>query len=292
MDAQTIGEGTVLVGVDGSPGSAVALRWAMDHTDRLGRVVPVATFLSGPFEYGFGTSAGIEASGEPYRSEAVLRLAEFLEEHAPSLVGDGVVIEHRAGPGLVEAAADSELLVVGTRGWGLRTDPSSGSVAAYCARHARVPVALVPRHVPDVDERLDVVVGLDGSDNGAHALSWSLHHLRQTARVTALRVVTVGPVVGDPLAVPSKAAIEAAHRELEEDVANVVADLDGHAGIELLVVNGDPRDALGTAVADADVLVVGARGHGVIHRLLLGSVSTALTHHPTLPTIVVPPERT
>jgi nucleotide-binding universal stress UspA family protein len=281
----------VVVGIDGSIGSAVALRWAMDHADRLGRVVPVATFLSGPFEYGFGTSAGIEATGEPYRSETVLRLAEFLQEHAPSLAGDGVVIEHRAGPGLLEAAADSELLVVGTRGWGIRSDPSSGSVAAYCARHAQVPVALIPRDVPAVDEQLDVVVGLDGSPNAAHALSWSLHHLRQTARVTALRAVTVGPVVGDPLAVPSKAAIDTAHGELEEDVAKVVAELDGHAGIELLVVNGDPRDALGTAVADADVLVVGTRGHGAVHRLLLGSVSTALAHHPTLPTIVVPPER-
>ena len=291
MNAHTIGAGTVLVGIDGSPGSAVALRWAMDHADRLGRIVPVATFLSGPFEYGFGTSAGIEATGEPYRSETVLRLAEFLAEHAPPLVDDGVVIEHRAGPGLVEAAADSELLVVGTRGWGLRSDPSSGSVAAYCARHAGVPVALVPHDVPADDEQLDVVVGLDGSARAVEALSWAVHHLRQTARVTALRVVTVGPVVGDPLAVPSKTAIDTAHRELEEDVAKAVADLDGHAGIELLVVNGDPREALGTAVADADVLVVGARGHGVIHRLLLGSVSTALAHHPTLPTIVVPSDR-
>lgn len=288
MREQSIGAGTVVVGIDGSPGSAIALQWAMDHADRLGRVVPVTTFTSGPFEYGFGTSAGIEATGEPYRSEAVLRLAEFLEEHAPSLVDAGVVIEHRAGSGLVEAAADSELLVVGSRGWGVPSDLSVGSVAAYCAHHASVPVAVVPHDVPTIHDQLSVVVGLDGSPHGTRALSWTLHHLRPTARVTAVRAVNGGPIVGDPLAVPSETTIADGRRSLEDDVAVVLAALDGHRDVDLLVVNGDARDALGAAVPGADLLVIGARGHGVVHRLLLGSVATALTHHPTLPTIVVP----
>ena len=282
------GERTVIVGIDGSPGSAVALRWAIDHADRLGRVVPVMAFLSGPFEHGFGTRAGFDAAAEPYRREAVRRLLEFLEEHAPELVDDGAVVEFRAGPALVEAAREAELLVVGTRGRGVRTDRSIGSVGAYCVRHATVPVALIPDGAPPVHDRLSVVVGLDGSRQAKHALRWTLDHVRRTALVNAVRVTTAGHVVGDPLSRSADDAEGAARRELERDVAEVVAVADGHPHVELLVVPGDPRDELGTAVAGTDLLVVGARGRGVIRRLMLGSVATALSHHPTLPTIVVP----
>jgi nucleotide-binding universal stress UspA family protein len=38
----------------------------------------------------------------------------------------------------------------------------------------------------------------------------------------------------------------------------------------------------------ADLIVVGSQGHTVVHRLLLGSVSTRLTHHAQRPVMVVP----
>ena len=123
----------VTVGVDGSAGSAAALRWAVDHADDLGTVIPVMTFVAGPFEYGFSAVDGPDRTGGPYRSEAILLLERFLEEHAPSLTGTGAVIESRAGPGLVHLAEGSELLVVGTRGWSARGGLALGSIGAYCA---------------------------------------------------------------------------------------------------------------------------------------------------------------
>ncbi len=278
----------MIVGIDGSRGSAVALQWAIDHADRLGRVIPVTTFLSGPFEYGFGPRTEFDGAGEPYRSEAILQLAGFLEVHAPDLVDDGVVIEHRAGPGLVEAAEDAALLVVGTRGWSTRDDPSLGSVGTYCVRHAKVPVALIPEDVPPVHDRLSVVVGVDGSPQSVRALRWTLDHVRHTAVVTAVRVTTAGPIVGDPLSSSADAVEAVAEDELAACVQEVAARADGHPDLEVLVVHGDPRDTLGAAIGDTDLLVVGARGHGIVHRLMLGSVATALAHHPTLPTIIVP----
>ncbi len=281
----------VVVGIDGSDGSATALRWALDHADHVGDIEPVMTFVSGPFEYGFEEFDRSDAIGEPYRSEAVLRLQEFLQTHAPFLAESALVIEHRAGPGLVKAAAASELLVVGTRGWGGRVDLSVGSVGAYCARHSSVPVALIPSHVPAVHDHLDVVVGFDGSPHAHTALHWTLTHLRRSARVTAVRAFTDDSVVGEPLA-PSPGAAEAiARAELEDGVAAVLGGLAGHPPVELLVLPGDPRSVLRAASDAADVLVVGARGHGVLDRLLLGSVASALAHHPAVPTIVVPHER-
>ena len=278
----------VTVGVDGSAGSAIALRWAREHAGELGVVYPVMAFVSGPFVYGFGTIDGSDGAGEPYRSEAVAHLERFLEEHAPSLVEHGAVIESRAGPGLVHAAEGSELLVVGTRGWSARDDLSLGSVGAYCARHSRVPVALVPPGAGRVHEHLDVVVGFDGSPHAQSALRWTLRHVRRSARVTVVWAYPSESVIGEQLTLSPEAAETRARQDLEAGVASILTELEGHPPLDLRVMPGDPRVALRAASSDADLLVVGSRGEGVLDRLLLGSVATALVHHPTVPTVVVP----
>jgi nucleotide-binding universal stress UspA family protein len=281
-------ERRVVVGVDGSAGSAVALQWALDHADHLGAIEPVMAFVSGLYAYGFGPIEDADDRGGPYRHEAIERLRMFLELHCPSLVDVGSVIEDRAGAGLVEAAKGAELLVVGTRGWGSRVDLSLGSVGAYCARHSVVPVALIPPASPPVGDHLEVVVGFDGSLHARVALTWALTHLRPSAKITVVRAFTSASVVGDPLSPSPETSEASALRELEDEVAAVLADLDAHPSGELLVIPGDARKALRTTAADADVLVIGSRGHGVLDQLLLGSVAAALVHHPTIPTIVVP----
>ena len=279
----------VVVGVDGSAGSAVALRWALDHADGLGAIEPVMTFVSGPFEFGFDSAEGPDGPGEPYRSEATLRLRDVLETHAPSLVDAGVVIEYRAGPGLVKAARAAELLVVGTRGWSGRIDLSVGSVGAYCVRHATVPVALIPRDVPALHDHLDVVVGVDGSPPSYSALRWALTHVRRSARVTVVRAYTDDTIAGEPLAPSIHHAEPAARAELEHDVTAALRGLpERHAAVDVVVRPGDPRAVLRAVCDGADLLVVGARGHGVLDHMLLGSVASALAHHPTVPTVVVP----
>ncbi len=279
---------TVVVGVDGSAGSAAALQWALDHADHLGVIEPVMTFVSGLYGHGFGSIEDPDDRGGHYRHEAIERLRMFLEVHCPSLVDVGSVIEDRAGAGLVEAAKGAELLVVGTRGWGSRVDLSLGSVGAYCARHSVVPVALIPPVSPAVDDHLEVVVGFDGSQHARTALAWALTHLRRSAKVTAVRAFTSASVVGDPLSPKPETSEASALRELEHGVAAVLADLPAYPSVDLSVIPGDARGALRAAAADADVLVVGSRGHGVLDQLLLGSVAAALVHHPTIPTIVVP----
>ena len=281
-------ERRVIVGVDGSAGSVVALQWALEHADHLGAIEPVMAFVSGLYAYGFEPIEDADDRGGHYRHEATDRLRAFLQEHGPSLVDAGSVIEDRAGAGLVEAARGSELLVVGTRGWGSRVDLSLGSVGAYCARHSVVPVALIPPVIPTLHDHLEVVVGFDGSDHARTALAWVLTHVRRSAKVTVVRAFMSASVVGDPLSPPPETSEASARRELEDGVTAVLEDLPAHPSVELLALPGDPREVLRTAGADADVLVVGSRGHGVLDQLLLGSVAAALVHHPTIPTIVVP----
>ena len=281
----------VVVGVDGSNGSAVALRWSLDHADQLGDIEPVMTFLTGPMVREPRAPGESGAGDEPYRSEATQQLRDFLESHAPWLADSAVVIEHRAGPGLVKAAAASELLVVGTRGWGDRADLSIGSVGSYCARHSTVPVALIPPDVPALHDHLDVVVGFDGSPHARTALRWTLTHLRRSARVSVVRAFTDHSVVGEVLAPSPESAETIARRELEQGVSAVLDEVPGHPPVQMAVLPGDPRAVWRTAASSADLLVVGARGHGVLELLLLGSVVSALAHHPPVPTIVVPGDR-
>ena len=91
---------------------------------------------------------------------------------------------------------------------------------------------------------------------------------------------------------------EGAKRLLEEQ-AEVVSGF-GVAVSEARLVTGPPVDAildLGEEI-EADLLVVGSRGHGTLGRLILGSVSEGVVHHATRPVLVLrggegawPPER-
>jgi nucleotide-binding universal stress UspA family protein len=57
------------------------------------------------------------------------------------------------------------------------------------------------------------------------------------------------------------------------------------------IVRGRPADALLKTSAEADLLVVGTRGHGGFLGLMLGSVSRAVLHLAECPVAVVPPQR-
>ncbi len=50
--------------------------------------------------------------------------------------------------------------------------------------------------------------------------------------------------------------------------------------------NNDPRNAL--LGLKSDLIVVGARGHGAVMGLLLGSVADYVSRHATVPVVIVP----
>jgi nucleotide-binding universal stress UspA family protein len=76
---------------------------------------------------------------------------------------------------------------------------------------------------------------------------------------------------------------------LQKMVDEVAKDL-GETPPEIIVsvTTGDPAEELINASYDADMLVVGSRGNGVFAKLLIGSVSSKVTHHAASPVVVIP----
>ncbi|HKU56934.1 MAG TPA: universal stress protein [Gaiellaceae bacterium] len=144
-----------------------------------------------------------------------------------------------------------------------------------------------------------IVVGVDHSRQSKKALRFALEEAR--LRGARLRVVhawqygTIGttgiegfytPVVGADLDDVREAAEKALEETLREPLANA-----GAVEIERRVVEGPPASVLVKESRDADLLVVGSRGHGGFRELLLGSVSQQVSHHAACPVVIVRPRR-
>jgi nucleotide-binding universal stress UspA family protein len=138
--------GTIVVGVDGSPGAQAALRFAIEEAKlRSSNLRVVMAWHIPPMAYGGGFAPAVDARDFEDSARAVV-------EDALSAVAEetrGVEIERaiRSGQGaevLVEEASGADLLVVGSRGHGGFAGLLLGSVSQQCAHHARCPVVIVP----------------------------------------------------------------------------------------------------------------------------------------------------
>jgi nucleotide-binding universal stress UspA family protein len=135
------------------------------------------------------------------------------------------------------------------------------------------------------------VVGVDGSEPAREALARAIREA--AAHGDRLRVVTTwhlpAAAYGAPgLAMPATPTLEGLERAAR-DVAEAAAGEARAAGVdaEAVVREAQPADALIELTADADLLVVGSRGHGGFTGLLLGSVSAQCAHHAPCPVMIV-----
>lgn len=132
----------IVVGIDGSPDSKQALRWAVTQAERTGGEVDAITAWEVPV-----TIMLLPAASEAdYADHAVRTLEETLEEvlgDEPPVVVHARALEGRAAHVLTHAARGADLLVVGTHGRGELPGMHLGSVASYCVHHAPCPVVVL-----------------------------------------------------------------------------------------------------------------------------------------------------
>ncbi len=137
---------TIVVGVDGSPQSRTALKWAaaeaLDHEADL--------VVLNVWEHTMPPPSGSVSVSERYVPDPSQRTAEDLVEVIKEELGEDppVVVEPRVKQGnpakvLIDQSADADLLVVGTRGHGGFRGLVLGSVSQHVAAYATCSVAVV-----------------------------------------------------------------------------------------------------------------------------------------------------
>lgn len=139
-----------------------------------------------------------------------------------------------------------------------------------------------------------IVVGVDGSPGSKRALDWAAAEAR--LRGVPLKLVSawhipVGLYGGMGWAGIDSEVIgglgELAEERLQKACEDASALLEG-LEVERVVVEGLAAARLIEAASEAELLVVGTRGHGGFTGLLLGSVSQECAHHSPCPIVIVP----
>lgn len=139
-----------------------------------------------------------------------------------------------------------------------------------------------------------IVAGVDGSDQSLRAAAVAASLAR--ARGARLVIVTVvrppegwWGIVGSP---PTAEALGDSLSDAQRDVLDATL-----AGLDLEDIDYDTREEIGDASIqltsvceelEADLLVVGRRGAGLLRRMVVGSVANHLIHESSCPVIVVP----
>jgi nucleotide-binding universal stress UspA family protein len=139
-----------------------------------------------------------------------------------------------------------------------------------------------------------IIVGIDGSAHSRKALEWAVSEA--AVRHAPLTVLTVHQAAAgywtSPVAYPGDGDLTGESREVaQKETDAVLADAPEGSrppSVTVQAVTGLPAEELLRAAAGADMVVVGSRGAGGFARLLLGSVSTQLTHHAHCPVVVIP----
>ena len=272
----------VVVGVDGSPASLGAVRWAVDEAARHSVPLKVVHALGRPGLLGFSSKEqriALDAAVEARRWVPGTEVTTTTAVGSPA----GVLRDqsHRAG-----------LVVVGSRGHGGFSGLLVGSVSAHLAAYAHCPLLVVHRgenwagQEAQLPSHAPIVVGDDGSAPAQHALG--LAFAEAAARRVPLVAVRVWqqpeqrrrrrPV--DPVGLA--AAEERALSTGVEPWRIKYPDVE----VRLVVREGGVAAELIQAATQALMVVLGARGRGGFEELLLGSVTHQVLHHAASPVLV------
>jgi nucleotide-binding universal stress UspA family protein len=294
--------GEILVGVDGSPNSAAALRWAVAEAELRGHRL-TALFAWGYIPPGHaGDGHTFEADYRAADADAALTAAIRAAVGAANTgTIERRVVADLPARSLLVAARAADLLVVGARGVGGFRGLLLGSVSQQCLHHTSGPLAIVRAPASSRDEadadvaepvaRGRIVVAVDGSEAARRALRWALEEAR--LRRASLDVVHAwqapyivpSPFMGVP---PDPGVIEKEARSLLERIVDAEDTRRQPAPVaRILVQDGAARAVLDSA-RGADLVVLGSRGLGGFSGLLLGSVSHHVAHHAPCPVVVVP----
>lgn len=286
----------ILVGVDGSPASAVALEWALGEAVR--REWPLRVLCS--YSLPSFTAASLDGGYAALDDTTIRESAKAaLDVAVGQASGRGVDVTSTLGTGdaagaLIAESATAGLTVVGTRGGGGFTDRLLGTVSTALPAHSRSPVVIVPGRGATPSAYLPIrkiVVGVDGSPSARVALQHALYEAALwDAELTVVAGVPMAQGTGMLPWLP--AAVDRAQvlADVKAGLDVMVGDAAREAGVtpKVHALDGSGAALLTEFSTAVDLVVVGSRGRGGFAGMLLGSTSQSVIHHAACPVLVVP----
>lgn len=290
--SESTGELGILVGVDGSPESLAAVRWAAQEAVLRRRPVTlmhvvspiVVTWPIEPVITDFYEWQEDNATEVLKQSQETLHSAA--EGSSPpdvrvELRHDGIIAE------LSKASENADMLVVGSRGLGPVGGAVLGSVSRALLHHAQCPVVVAKEGVVRrTDRNLPVLLGIDGSPASEAATAFAFDEAsRRGVELVALHAwsdVAVFPILG----MDWHTYEQQGHEILSERLAGWQETYPDVRISRRIVCDKAARWLIDES-KQAQLVVVGSRGRGGIASMLLGSVSTAVAEAATAPVAVV-----
>jgi nucleotide-binding universal stress UspA family protein len=286
----------IIVGVDGSAPSIVALRWAaFEARRRKAEMVAVSCYSVPVYGSPEGAVYPTPDDIDMFRESAtaiVERAAQTVADIDPAIVVEGVSAMAPATIAISDAARPGDEIVVGATGHTGVIDGLLGSVAMSVVHRSHVPVIIVPaKPVAEIGPTMKkIVVGVDGSPASLQALEWAYNEaLVSGAELTAVHG-WIYPYSGAHTSVsePRTQMQLDAMEELKASLESLGPRLSGGSlHVHARLVEQSPAEALLEESKDADLVVVGSRGRGAVRSTLLGSVSRTVAQHATCPVAVI-----
>jgi nucleotide-binding universal stress UspA family protein len=135
----------IVVGVDGSPGSDAAFRWAAAHAPAFSAGLVAVHCWTPPLAHPEEELSADELAALERDFAAVLDAAvDRATAEAPGVAVERVLTRGAPAQVLVELAAGAELLVLGSRGMSGHTGAVLGSTSRRVTEAATCPVVIVP----------------------------------------------------------------------------------------------------------------------------------------------------
>ncbi|KUO07478.1 universal stress protein [Streptomyces sp. DSM 15324] len=286
--------GPITAGVDGTDESLAALAWAAREAVRRDRPLRVVH----AWKHGLhpAPEAADRDAQRAWVAEAVERAAATVTERHPGLAVTTDVLEGHPVETLLAAAADAELLVLGSRGHGPVVGFLLGSVGQQVIAEAARPVVLVRAGDKPSAEVAghEIVVGQQGDpDDSAAALRFAF--ATAAARGASVRVVRawqLPPVFayspGSLRLLDEAGGLEPFEKKALDDAVRPWRERFPDVHVVEHVEMGSAGQVLLSVAGRAQLMVVGRRAHRTAVGARIGSVAHGVLHHAGCPVAVVP----
>jgi len=284
----------LVVGVDGSDSSLLAVGWAVDEAARRGRSLRLVYASLWERYEGVAPSGGPDRPSERVVAEHIVAsAAERARRRNPDVKVSTDIVPEEAASALLREGDNASVVVTGSRGRGELKGLLLGSVGLAVAARARCPVIVVrgdKAGLAGTHER--ILLGAGDPSTSDEAVRFAFEEAE--ARACILDVVrawrlpthetTDHPAPAEDLARHHK---ERASALLDTLLHDAMAD---HPGVRVrrATVEGPARTVLLNRSAAADLVIVGARRRQGHFGLQLGRVGHTLLHHAECPVAIVP----